>query len=162
MNIYQNYRFVSFYLFAIVFSNVAFSYFPLLQTPLGPIPSMALFVGFVFVLRDYAQREHGNKVLLAMLAGCVISAFFADGTVVVASVAAFAVSEIADYLVYTWTKRPFHERVLLSSLISVPVDTVIFLTLIGVYNPASMVAMSISKIAAAIVIYMFYLSRGKK
>lgn len=161
MNIWQNYRFVLLYLFAIIFSNVAFSYFPLLHTPLGPIPSMALFVGFVFVLRDYAQREHGNKVLLAMLAGCVISAFFADGMVVVASVAAFAISELADYAVYTFTKRPFHKRVLISSAVSVPIDSVIFLTLIGVPNIASMTAMSISKLMAAVVIYLIYVGKGK-
>ena len=30
---------------------------------------MALIVGFVFVVRDFAQREVGHRVLLAMLAG---------------------------------------------------------------------------------------------
>ena len=41
--------------------------FTLWSTPFGDLYLANLVVGFVFVLRDYAQREIGHKILLATL-----------------------------------------------------------------------------------------------
>lgn len=155
-------KYILVYLMMIVFVNLAFSYLPMVPTVLGDVPMMAFFVGVVFVLRDYAQRAAGHHVLWAMALGCILSYVFGDPHVVYASVAAFAISELADYLLFTLTKKPFYKRVLISSLIAVPLDSIVFLWLIGVVNPAAMAAMTISKLAASIVLYLIYDYRERK
>lgn len=154
-------KFILAYLTAIVFVNLGFSYLPMLETPLGTVPMMAFFVGTIFVLRDYAQRNVGKGIIPAMIVGCVLSWIFGDPTIVVASVAAFALSEFADYAVYTITKKPFHQRVLISSLIAVPIDSIVFLAIIGVINPAAMLAMSISKFTASAILWIIYEVHGR-
>jgi uncharacterized PurR-regulated membrane protein YhhQ (DUF165 family) len=110
-------------------------------------------VGFVFVLRDLVQRRYGHKVLLAMLVAAGLSYLTADPFVATASVAAFLVSEAADWLVYTWTKRPLADRVLLSSAVSVPLDSLVFLGLIGLLIPQLIAVQIVSKFAAALVVW---------
>ena len=70
-------------------------------------PPMSLVVGLIFVARDYAQREIGHRVIVAML----FAGFFilGDGRsyVALASVVAFFISELIDWLVYSWTWQPF-------------------------------------------------------
>lgn len=155
-------KFIIGYLALIVFVNLGFSYLPMVPTVLGDVPAMAFFVGGVFVLRDYAQRAAGHHVLWAMVLGCIISYAFGDPHVVYASVAAFAISELADYLLFTITKKPFYKRVLISSVIAVPLDSIVFLWLIGVVNPAAMFAMTLSKLAASIILYLIYEYKERK
>ena len=52
------------YVFSIVLVNWLFVVVPPLVTPFGNLYLATLVVGVVFVLRDYAQREIGHKVLL--------------------------------------------------------------------------------------------------
>jgi uncharacterized PurR-regulated membrane protein YhhQ (DUF165 family) len=82
--------------------------------------------------------------------------YMADPYVALASATAFAVSEVADYLLYTLTKRPFHQRVLLSSAVSTPVDTVVFLWWINALTPATVVLMIAAKLLAAVGIWLYY------
>jgi len=154
--------FIIAYLAMVVFVNLGFSYLPTLGTPLGPIPAMAFFVGLVFVLRDYAQRAAGHHVLWAILGACGISWVLGDPVVVYASVASFAVSELLDYAIFTITKKPFHQRVAISSLIAVPVDSALFLTLIGYASWGSILAMSLSKFAASAILYAVYEARKRQ
>lgn len=154
-------KFIFAYLVMIVFVNLGFSYLPMLDTPLGLVPSMAFFVGLVFILRDYAQRSAGHHVLWAIGIGCVISWLLGDPRVVYASVASFAISELLDYLIFTITKKPFHQRVLISSAVAVPVDSFIFLGMIGIVNPGSIAAMSISKFVASGVLWVIYEARKR-
>lgn len=149
-------KYIFAYLALIVFVNLGFSYLPTIPTVLGNVPAMAFFVGGVFVLRDYAQRNAGHHVLWAMAVGCVIAYAFGDPHVVYASVAAFAISELADWLLFTITKKPFYKRVMISSIIAVPLDSIVFLWLIGVVNPAAMAAMTLSKLAASVILYLAY------
>ena len=141
------------YIGLIVAVNYGFSVTPLVRLPDGTMwPPMSLAVGFIFVVRDFAQREVGHKVLLAMLVGAVLSYLMADPFVALASAAAFLVSELADWAVYTITKRPLSHRILLSSLISSPVDSVVFLALIGHLSFAGVVAMTLSKLIGALIV----------
>ena len=85
------------YMFLIVGVNYAFACTPLVQLPTGDLWSpISLLVGFVFVVRDYAQRRLGHHVLWAMLAGCVASWYLASPELALASALAFAVGELAD------------------------------------------------------------------
>ena len=104
------------YIALIVAVNYAFTQVPPITLLDGTVwPPVALIVGFVFVVRDFAQREVGHRVLLAMLAGAGLSYYMADPFVAVASAAAFAVSELVDWAVYSFTGRPLSQRILYSS-----------------------------------------------
>jgi len=94
-------------------------------------PSGVLLVGLALVLRDLVQRRLGKLwSLLAILVGAILSAYFSAPALVVASSAAFLLSELADFVVYT----PLQERrlilaVLLSSLVGLVIDSIVFLWL---------------------------------
>ena len=142
------------YVLSIVAANYGFTLFPLVQLPTGDMwPPMSLLVGFIFVVRDFAQREIGHKVLLAMIVGGVLSWFMASPEVAVASVTAFAVSELLDWGVYSFTRRPFSQRILISSAVSTPVDSAVFLAMIGLFSVSSVVIMTVSKMVGAAAVY---------
>lgn len=143
------------YILLIAGVNWLFDVTPLIALPGGEVWSpAALVVGFVFVVRDFAQRKVGHYILLAMLAGIVISWYMASPQLAFASAVAFAVGETADWALYSYTKKPFSQRILLSSLIGAPLDSVVFLFLIGIPSFAGALVMSISKLAGALVVFM--------
>lgn len=147
--------YVTAYIGAIVFVNWAFSVAPMITLPGGgAFPPVALLVGFVFVLRDMAQRAIGHIVLWAMLAGVALSYVLADPYVALASALAFAVSEFIDWGIYSTTNRPLSDRILWSSTASTPADTAIFLGLIGSFSLLAFFAMASSKMLGAVVVYV--------
>jgi queuosine precursor transporter len=144
---------VAAYVASIVLVNWLFNILPVIDTPLGVWPPASIIVGFILILRDLAQREVGHYVLIAMLAAGVITYFMVDPFIALASVSAFLVSETADWIVYTVTRRPLRDRILASSAVSSPLDSVVFLGLIGFLSPASFVLQTLSKFAGALVIW---------
>ena len=131
------------------------------NTWMGTLYLANVIVGFVFVLRDYAQREIGHKVLLATLLAGLPVWYLAGPGLAFASLTAFALSEMTDWGVYSFTKRPLQNRILLSSLLSVPVDTLAFQHLAGYLSPAAFVTEVVSKaIGVAIVWYLLRLRVG--
>jgi queuosine precursor transporter len=94
-------------------------------------PSGVLVVGIAFVLRDLVQRRLGKGwTLLAIALGAVLSALLAPPPLVVASSSAFAISELADFAVYTpLQRRGLVLAVLASSLVGLVVDSLLFLQL---------------------------------
>ncbi|OYW67452.1 MAG: beta-carotene 15,15'-monooxygenase [Bosea sp. 12-68-7] len=94
-------------------------------------PSGVLMIGLALVLRDLVQRRLGTAAGLGAIAvGAAISGFVAPPAIVVASVAAFLLSELADFAVYTpLQKRRFVTAVIASGLIGLVVDSVVFLQL---------------------------------
>ncbi len=143
------------YIASVVFINLAFSVVAPLTLPGGDSWSpVSLIVGFVFVIRDYAQREIGHKVLLAMLAGGVISGLMADPGVAFASICAFLIGEMLDWGVYSFTGRPFSQRILLSSAFSTPVDSAVFLAMLGLFSVPGVLMMTASKMLGAIIVYL--------
>jgi queuosine precursor transporter len=94
-------------------------------------PSGVLTVGAALVLRDVVQRCLGiGAGLLAILAGTALSALVAPPSLVLASGAAFLLSELADFAVYTpLQRRRLVLAVLLSSAAGLIVDSVVFLGL---------------------------------
>ena len=143
------------YLISIVMINIGFVHVPLIYG----WPPMSLAVGLVFVLRDFAQREVGHKVLLIMLVGAVISYIMASPAVALASCAAYLVSELIDWAVYTFSKRPLAQRVLLSSALGTPVDSAVFLGLIGFFSVSGVLLMTASKMLAAFFVYFWLIKR---
>ena len=83
-------------------------------------PSGVVMIGLALVLRDIVQRRLGPLAGLGAIAiGALISAFVAPPAIVVASVAAFLLSELADFAVYTpLQRRRFVTAVVASSIVA--------------------------------------------
>lgn len=94
-------------------------------------PSGVIVAGLALVLRDLVQRRLGLRwAIVAVLGGGILSGAVAPPALVIASVAAFLFSEFADLAVYTpLQKRGLVKAVVLSSLVGLLVDTVLFLHL---------------------------------
>ncbi|WP_119274584.1 VUT family protein [Taklimakanibacter deserti] len=94
-------------------------------------PSGVVMVGLALVLRDLVQRRLGIKIaILGILFGALLSALFAPKALVLASAAAFLISETADLLVYTpLQKRGLMRAVAASSMVGLVIDSIVFLTL---------------------------------
>jgi len=154
-------RYIGLYILFIVLVNYAFDVVPLFSLPGGELWSpVSLIVGLVFVLRDYAQRAVGHLVLPAMLLGGGISWFMATPAIALASVCAFFTGELIDWAVYTFTGRSFSQRILLSSALSTPVDSAVFLSMVGLFSVSSALIMTLSKMVGAVVV--FYLVRRRE
>jgi len=99
----------------------------------GPLmaPSGVMMVGLALVLRDVVQRRLGRKVaLMSIAAGAALSGAVAPPSLVLASTAAFLLSELADYAVYTPLQaRGLVMAVLASSVVGLIADSVLFLWL---------------------------------
>jgi queuosine precursor transporter len=147
------------YILAIVLVNWLFVVVPPLATPFGDLYLATLVVGAVFVLRDYAQREAGHKVLLATLVAGVITWYMTNPALALASITAFAISEMADWAVFSFTGRPLQRRILISSLISVPLDTAAFLYLSGYLTPISFSTETLSKAVGVGIVWLLLKAR---
>jgi len=94
-------------------------------------PSGVLMIGLALVARDIVQRRLGAKAALgAIVVGTALSALLAPQAIVMASAAAFLLSELADFAVYTPLQRKrFVTAVVLSSIVGLVVDSAVFLQL---------------------------------
>jgi uncharacterized PurR-regulated membrane protein YhhQ (DUF165 family) len=121
-------------------------------------PSGVLMIGLALVLRDLVQRSLGiGWALPAVLVGAALSAFLAPPNLVLASGAAFLLSELADTAVYTPLQRErFMLALVLSSCVGLVIDSAVFLWLAfgslqylwgQVIGKAIMVAVSVPIIA---------------
>jgi hypothetical protein len=88
---------------------------------------MTMVTGLVFVVRDFVQREMHQKVLVCMGLAIGWSFFYAWPVIALASGIAFAVSELFDWLLFTFTRYKLSTRILISSAVAAPVDTTLFL-----------------------------------
>jgi queuosine precursor transporter len=91
-----------------------------------------LVIGLALVLRDFVQCHLGrDRTITAILVGAALSAIVAPPALVLASMASFLLSELADMGVYT----PLRERhrlalaVLASGLVGAIVNSVVFVLL---------------------------------
>ncbi len=94
-------------------------------------PSGVLTVGAALVLRDVVQRCLGlGWGLAAIGVGTALSAVVAPAALVIASGSAFALSELADFAVYTpLQQRRLVTAVVVSSIVGLVIDSVVFLLL---------------------------------
>jgi hypothetical protein len=140
-------KYVLLYIFSVILVNWGFSTFP------GMEWFWSLVVGTVFITRDYCQKAIGHWCIAAMVVAGALSYWMADPFIALASVCAFAFAETADWVVYSLTKRKFADRILISSAISTPIDTLIFLSIINLLNPGLIALQIASKMVAAIIIF---------
>ena len=150
------------YVVSIVAVNWMFTAIAPWPTPLGDLYLANIVVGFVFVLRDYAQREVGHNVLFATAAAGVLTWFMVDPAIAVASITAFILAEMADWAIYSFTKRPLSQRILYSRLIAVPLDTLAFQYLAGYLTPAAFSMEMLSKALGVVLVWYLLRLRDRK
>jgi uncharacterized PurR-regulated membrane protein YhhQ (DUF165 family) len=122
------------YIGSIVLANICTTQFGLVPIGFGLMVTAGTFAaGFALIARDAVQVSAGKiVVLLAIIAGAAISAITSNPTIALASGIAFLVSELIDFAVFTPLKEKSLARaVVISSVVSAPVDTVLFLYLAG-------------------------------
>ena len=85
-----------------------------------------------------------------------------DPAIAIASVTAFMLSEMADWAVYSFTAKPIQERILISSLFAVPLDTLAFQYLADYLTPAAFTTEVASKALGVLAVwYLLRLRYGK-
>lgn len=94
-------------------------------------PSGVLMIGAALVLRDMVHEAGGWRAALgAIVIGAMLSWFVAPPALVIASVAAFTLAELADLAVYAPLRRKrLGLAVLASGMVGSVVDSAIFLWL---------------------------------
>lgn len=94
-------------------------------------PSGVLMIGLALALRDAVQGRMGPWVTIGLIgAGGVASALVAPVALALASAAAFVISELADFLVYTPLRRTrMVSAVLFSGVAGAVIDSVVFLSI---------------------------------
>jgi len=150
------------YLIFIILINTAYPIFPFYNIAGAPFSSGDMMVGMIYVLRDFAQREAKHYVILAMLFGAAVSYFLADKTMAIASVAAFTVAETIDWAIFTFTRKPLSERLLWSSCISAPIDSMVFLAIMGPFNLAGILVLCASKTLGVLLLWYVWRKRDRR
>lgn len=151
--------------------NWSFAAVPTLPIPAdfggGQFQPLAIVTGLVLVVRDFAQREIGHRVLAAMLIGLVFSTMTSWIVVVLASGAAFLISELVDWAVYTFTNRPLSQRIMISSTLSAPLDQIVFIYLAsfvvpGIFAWGTVIAGIVSKLLGAAIVAWVVAQRERR
>lgn len=165
------YTFSALYLAALIAVMYGFNYLPLLvQIPFTTdmLSLWTLIVGAWFILRDYAQRELGHYVLLLMSSSVLLSFLTTAPGFAMASIAAIALSELGDYLVYTFLPGTFARKVIASSIIGTVTDTFVFFYLADVLLPDkgfmlfTIPALVAGVLAKMVAVYVWYNFLGGK
>ena len=121
------------YIATIVAANYATSTYGLVAILGLTVTAGTYFAGAALIARDFIQRDLGKPVVLAAIgAGALLSAVTSSPALAVASGLAFLTSELVDLAVYTpLSRRNLAAAILASSIVSAPVDTILFLHLAG-------------------------------
>ena len=144
------------YLGSIVLANVLVHTLGIVSVLGLTFPAGAVAVGLTFSTRDIVQERYGkygcwNWMLLAIIITCLFNRQLA-----MASVCAFVVSEFSDWAIYTYSAGNAERRLVLSNLISTPIDSVIFVLL--AFGPAwpAVWGQAIVKLASSMLLLPLY------
>lgn len=122
------------YITSIIAANWMTATFGLIGIGFGLAVTAGTFAaGAALILRDGVQQNAGRlTALLAVLVGAAVSAVTSTPAIAVASGVAFLCSELVDMAIFSpLRKRSLPVAVLASSVVSAPVDTVLFLHIAG-------------------------------
>lgn len=94
-------------------------------------PSGVILVGAALVLRDLVQMVRGWRTgLWAIVIGTAVSSVFAPPSLVLASLTAFALSEFADFAIYTpLARKHLSIAFFASGFVGAVIDSIVFLSL---------------------------------
>ena len=119
-----------------------------------------VLAGIIYLVRDFVQREIKHYVIVAMLIAAAFSYVFASPVIALASVTAFAIGECSDWALFSFYRGSLSQRLLLSSSISVPLDSIVFLLVIHQLNFAGALAMSLSKWGGVLLVWAYWQRRN--
>jgi uncharacterized PurR-regulated membrane protein YhhQ (DUF165 family) len=148
------------YIGTIFAANWALTTFGLVPVGFGLLaPAGVYFAALALVLRDLTQRSLGRwAVLIAIGVGAVLSALLSP-QLALASGAAFLLSELADFAVYTpLARRRFLIAVAASSAVGLVLDSALFLWLAFgslTYLPGQVVGKTWAVLAAVAILWLW-------
>ncbi len=144
------------YMTTIVLLNILFVKLPGFNA-FGDTLSIAdLIVGVIYIIRDLAQREIQHRILIVMLLGTIISFLLSDPTIAMASACGFATGEGCDWLLFSYTGKPLSQRLIISSLASIPLDTWVFLAVADRLNTTSFIVMTLGKLIGVFLLWIIW------
>ena len=149
---------IIFYLGSILLANFLVIQFGIVKLGFIMFPAGAVCIGLTFSARDFLQKKYGKwGAWIWMLIATGITVLF-NRKIALASGTAFLVAEGMDWLIYTVTKKPFTQRIILSNLIGTPLDSLIFVTMaFGFLWPAIWGQTLVKFLSSLIVIPFLYL-----
>lgn len=117
------------YLGSIVVANILVHQFGVV-TLLGlSFPAGAVLIGLTFSARDFVQQRYGKSGCWSwMLIASLITLLF-NQQLAFASVCAFLIAESCDWAIFTWCNGSLEKRLVLSNLVSTPLDSMVFVLL---------------------------------
>jgi len=118
-----------FYLGSIILANVLVHTLGIVSFLGLTFPAGAVAIGLTFSARDLVQERWGKYGCWAwMLAAAAITCAF-NPQLALASTAAFAVAEGSDWAIYSFASGSLEKRLVLSNLVSTPLDSLVFVLL---------------------------------
>lgn len=141
------------YIVAIVVLNMAVVYMPHVAAFGESFSPADVMVGLIYLVRDFAQREIRHYIFGAMIIGAALSYVLATPDIAMASASAFIVGELIDWSLFTFTKKPLSQRLLLSAIVSSPFDSVVFLYVSGRFHWLPIVVMTIGKFVGVLALW---------
>lgn len=148
------------YVLTIPLANWAITTYGVVPVGFGLMaPAGVLFAGLAFTFRDLVHDSLGRWwTLLAIGAGALLSLVVSDPFVAVASAAAFTVSELADFAVFSRIRqRSWMGAVLASNTVGLALDSVTFLWIAFSdlsFLPGQIVGKAYMTLAAVAVLWM--------
>ncbi len=146
----------AFYLVSIILGNILVNSLGLV-TVLGlTFPAGAVAIGLTFSARDFMQDRYGKFGCWGWMLVASLITFFYNQQLALASLSAFFIAEFSDWLIYTRTKGSLEKRLILSNLISTPLDSLVFVMLaFGPVWPAIWGQAIIKMISSLLVLPLF-------
>lgn len=161
-NILKSYKSTLTYIILIIVLNKLFVTAPLFILFNEWVSPLDISVGMVYIFRDFAQREIGRYIIIAMLFAGYLSYILANETVAFASLSAFLIGEFIDWGIFTYTRKPLSKRLVWSASVSAPVDSLVFLYLLGRLNWLSIIIMTSTKILGVLAVWAVWRFQYRK
>lgn len=120
---------IIFYLGSIVLANVLVHSFGLVTVFGLTFPAGAAAIGLTFSARDVVQERFGTFGCWVWMLVASLITFAFNQQLALASVCAFFIAEFSDWAIYSTSKGGLQKRLLLSNLVSIPLDSMVFVLL---------------------------------
>ena len=146
---------VACYLGSIVGANLLVSHFHLVTFFGITFPAGAPLIGLTFSARDYVQRKYGKWRCWWFMGLALLVTVAFNPKIALASGSAFVVAEGLDWLIYTLTRRPFAQRLILSNIVSTPLDSAVFVTVAFGWHWPAVWGQTLVKFASSLVAIAF-------
>jgi len=118
-----------FYLSSIVLANILVHALGIVTVFGLTFPAGAIAIGLTFSTRDLVQERYGKYGCWGWMLVAVVITFLFNRQLALASVLAFVVAETCDWLIYSSCNGNIEKRLILSNLVSTPIDSAVFVLL---------------------------------